>query len=72
MFFSDHWTQFGPDFAPKTTSTFADFRWNMLGNSINIVLQSSTDFDNYHKIAACDHECVPKIAVCDHECVPKF
>ena len=44
----------------------------MLGNSINIVLQSSTDFDNYRKIAVCDHECVPKIAVCDHECVPKF
>ena len=39
LFFSQHWTYFGPNFAPKTTRTLlflADFQWNMLGDKINI------------------------------------
>ena len=39
LFFSQHWTYFGPNFAPKATPTLlflADFQWNMLGDTINI------------------------------------
>ena len=39
LFFSQHWTYFGPNFAPKTTPTLVsltDFQWNMLGDTINI------------------------------------
>ena len=39
LFFSQHWTYFGPNFALKTTATLlflADFRWNMFGDTINI------------------------------------
>ena len=38
-FFSQHWTYFGPNFAPKTPPTLlflADFQWKMLGDTINI------------------------------------
>ena len=39
FFFSQHWTYFGPNFAPRTTPTLlflADFQRNMLGDTINI------------------------------------
>ena len=39
LFFLQHWTYFGPNFAPKTTPTLlhlADFQWNILGDTINI------------------------------------
>ena len=38
-FFSQHWTYFGPNFAPKTTPTLlflADFQWNILWDTINL------------------------------------
>ena len=35
-FFSQHWTYFHPIFAKTVGHIFADFQWNMLGDSINI------------------------------------
>ena len=39
LFFSLHWTYFGPNFDLNTTPTLlflADFQWDMLGDIINI------------------------------------